>query len=928
MYTSWNLTEIQLLNGKKISFNYHPESHYLTYNTVKDEHANGQLTTTINVTKNIERYLKSITYHKTRVEFIYSQDNREDIYNDQNGAKALERIKVFMRKDNSAVLNKDIELKQSYFSSTTQSEQNLPNYFNSGNHSLFSHAQKRLRLDEVINHHLSDTSESLRYKFNYNSTAIAHKFTTAQDYWGYYNGADNGNNLVFGEADRRVNPTYTKLGLIESVEYPTGLVKKFTYEPQAGYISSKLQHLETELINPSGQNPTNHVSASPLNYNTYFNHSQNAYIIPFNIGNDATNFSYKVEKTDFYTSENSQSNSNVIYLFKIINPVNNTIVWDYRLDETDCLTTESFQQGRSCDGSWNWTPSLPTGNYVLKVETESGNYDPESYEGFNFIMNWEDNEYPEHYLVGPGSRVKQIESYETGSPRNLAVDQFDYETDLGKDSGYIFGLPNYFVSFDYPSAPSTGPDNTYDVITGNYTNSLFNNFQGRKHVYSQVIVKTGTKTAQQNNGEGINIPTDIYHFNGEKVLSYSVNDDFNDFTDYPFVLADSNSWIDGQLLNERSFSYSKNGNKQLLKEVDYHYSVDYESHESLLTNGPSFMHPDQGNLSGNTINQNYSDVFQSPHWSKGHSWKIPLAAFYYEGFPFNVNATVPVNYKVYYITGGYLKLNSVTEDRYYYKNSSTHKVSTTTHFEYYNSEFNFSTKSKDYVSYNDGTIIEQSKTNYYYPDILPQWYNTDWNVQALIDDHRISSPIAVVTYNNNTLTSRLAKQFDPSPILKETFFSKGKQALDSKIKYEQYDQDSNVLQVRQTGDVPISYIYGYHNSKPIAKLVNIAYNQINPSLISSLQAAADADANCLGANCQQTEDDLRNLLEQLRSTYSNAQITTYTYDPLIGVTSVTDPRGQSLYYEYGAFNRLERIKDEQGHIVEEYDYNYRQTSNQ
>ena len=59
------------------------------------------------------------------------------------------------------------------------------------------------------------------------------------------------------------------------------------------------------------------------------------------------------------------------------------------------------------------------------------------------------------------------------------------------------------------------------------------------------------------------------------------------------------------------------------------------------------------------------------------------------------------------------------------------------------------------------------------------------------------------------------------------------------------------------------------------------------------------------------------------SALNNAQVTTFTYDPLIGVTSVTDPRGETIYYSYDNFNRLEFVKDAQGNILSKNEYNYK-----
>ena len=61
----------------------------------------------------------------------------------------------------------------------------------------------------------------------------------------------------------------------------------------------------------------------------------------------------------------------------------------------------------------------------------------------------------------------------------------------------------------------------------------------------------------------------------------------------------------------------------------------------------------------------------------------------------------------------------------------------------------------------------------------------------------------------------------------------------------------------------------------------------------------------------------------LRDQLSNSMITTYTYDPLIGVTSITDPRGNVVYYDYDDFHRLQFVKDRDGNVVSKTEYNYK-----
>jgi YD repeat-containing protein len=64
--------------------------------------------------------------------------------------------------------------------------------------------------------------------------------------------------------------------------------------------------------------------------------------------------------------------------------------------------------------------------------------------------------------------------------------------------------------------------------------------------------------------------------------------------------------------------------------------------------------------------------------------------------------------------------------------------------------------------------------------------------------------------------------------------------------------------------------------------------------------------------------------DELRLYPADAQMTTYTYDPLIGMTSQTDPNGKTTYYEYDSFGRLLRIKDHNGTIIKQNTYHYKQ----
>jgi YD repeat-containing protein len=63
-------------------------------------------------------------------------------------------------------------------------------------------------------------------------------------------------------------------------------------------------------------------------------------------------------------------------------------------------------------------------------------------------------------------------------------------------------------------------------------------------------------------------------------------------------------------------------------------------------------------------------------------------------------------------------------------------------------------------------------------------------------------------------------------------------------------------------------------------------------------------------------------IDELRLYPSTAQMTTYTYSPLVGMTSQTDIGNRVTYYEYDGLQRLKRIRDQDYNILKTYEYQY------
>jgi YD repeat-containing protein len=63
-------------------------------------------------------------------------------------------------------------------------------------------------------------------------------------------------------------------------------------------------------------------------------------------------------------------------------------------------------------------------------------------------------------------------------------------------------------------------------------------------------------------------------------------------------------------------------------------------------------------------------------------------------------------------------------------------------------------------------------------------------------------------------------------------------------------------------------------------------------------------------------------IDELRLYPSNAQMTTYTYTPLVGMSSSCDVDNRATYYNYDALGRLHSVRDKDGNTVKAYSYHY------
>ncbi|MDY8138917.1 RHS repeat domain-containing protein [Aquimarina sp. 2201CG5-10] len=237
------------------------------------------------------------------------------------------------------------------------------------------------------------------------------------------------------------------------------------------------------------------------------------------------------------------------------------------------------------------------------------------------------------------------------------------------------------------------------------------------------------------------------------------------------------------------------------------------------------------------------------------------------------------------------------------------------------------------VYHSEGTNREV----FYYPEEhtqLPGVSSTEASsYQNLVSDFRISQPIQADIYRQNTgepetLLSTQRTVFSSAsnitsgytlPVTIKTAKAEG--SLENRIQYHRYDDLGNPVEVSKTNSSHMIYIWGYQDQFPIAKVENATYADV-AAYVTNLKQKSNADIDRTIGNTG-TEGALRLDLQAFRGALPNAMVTTYTYDPLIGVTSITDPRGYTIYYQYDQFNRLQYVKDADGNLVSENQYNYK-----
>jgi len=197
-------------------------------------------------------------------------------------------------------------------------------------------------------------------------------------------------------------------------------------------------------------------------------------------------------------------------------------------------------------------------------------------------------------------------------------------------------------------------------------------------------------------------------------------------------------------------------------------------------------------------------------------------------------------------------------------------------------------------------------TKYSYPGNLPATYN------SLITANMLNVPVKTKTFEQDFLLGSQRTVFNgkyPQSIATE----KGgvNNSSEERLTFVKYSAGigKNLLEAKRPNDESISYIWSYDQRYLVAKVENATFSEVAQALGVSESTLENFPESSLAQ------------LNTLRTGLPQSLVTTYTYIPQVGVKTITDPRGYVLTYEYDDYHRLRKIIDQDGKVVEKYEYN-------
>lgn len=133
-------------------------------------------------------------------------------------------------------------------------------------------------------------------------------------------------------------------------------------------------------------------------------------------------------------------------------------------------------------------------------------------------------------------------------------------------------------------------------------------------------------------------------------------------------------------------------------------------------------------------------------------------------------------------------------------------------------------------------------------------------------------------------------------------------------KIYEYDLKGNIQTIIYDENLKETYLWGYNWLYPVMKIEGINYNDVK-------NLVGEATLRSLNENINNTEFICNNIRSKVDK---QALVSSYTYIPLIGIASFTDPRKITISYKYDRKGRLNETSDYNRNAIQRFAYNNRE----
>jgi len=801
-----------------------------------DDLTKGPVTTITTIYANL---LKKISFNGGTLEFTRNTIERLDL----QGGYSLKNIKLKDFKKNE-IFNYEFEYKYMTGRSCYRNEK---------------YTNEWMLLEKFKNTTLTN---SIEHSFLYNESYMAPcRYSPAQDYWGYYNGADGNldlipttflknNPLQIKGADRFVNPAQSQFGILKKIIYPTGGFTEFDFENNDTYSTKLPEVYLDDVASIDGSK----VIGIEENYEVAFTIDNPPDI--FLNGNNPLGGAY----ANFTMGCNGCGLKNGI--------ANANINFSLTRLPTSTSPAYTFYISR------NFNSHLQNGDYILNAYIYNAGQDLEINDFFVSVtwnkLNPNKNGININKYIG-GLRIKEIRSYADALAVPI-IKTYKYKQDYFSEwsSGKVFSEPR-FVFEDNVIVRSDcvgGFCNGYYTRLKSYNNTQQVTFSGSNIGYETVI---------EESNDPMKTGVTIYKYtNMMDVVSAR----------FPYPPAISMELYRGKI---KEISYYKKNNAGTLIPVE---TKEFEYNTQLSNKQIGFFK----NMFAFKIGQFAYNLTEGIIGSRFDETHLKEA---YE-ISTNINLLSSEKTTTYSSTG-----NLITTKSYNY-NSQNHLLLTS-------QSSKSSTQETLETKYFYPQDAEMSNEPFAKELIAANRIGAPLNIQAFRGGNKLSEQKTV--YDKSVATSNLLL---PAYILENKGTATLNAAVDKKISYDLYDDKGNILQYTQEGATPVSIVWGYDKTLPVVKIENLAYKTIPKTLINEVQTASSdkGSESSIGAA-------MSKFFYNFNIGLSNTMITKYMYKPLVGVSCIIDPTNVATYYDYDNFNRLKFVKDWQMNVLESYCYNYK-----